>query len=131
MNVFLVEDNEDTASALGALFELEGIGFHCARSGAEALSAFTSGAHAAAPPDVLMLDLFLPDMAGAALVEKLAHVTAVPPIVLHSAASTSEIDEVACAIGAVATLRKPCSARDLVAATRRAAAQSDPVAPIV
>ena len=131
MNVFLVEDNDDTASALGALFELEGIGFRCARSGAEALHAFASGTHADTPPDVLMLDLFLPDMAGATLIAELSRVAAVPPIVLHSAASADELAEVAGAIGAFATLRKPCSARDLVEATRRAATQSESDAPVV
>jgi DNA-binding response OmpR family regulator len=117
VNVLLVEDNEDTALALGVLFQLEGIGFRSARSGAEALRAFATGA----APDVLMLDLFLPDMPGAALVAELGRVTSVPPVVLHSAASATEIADAAAAIGAVATLRKPCNARELIATTRRVA----------
>jgi DNA-binding response OmpR family regulator len=124
VNVLLVEDNEDTASALHALFELEGIGCRWARTGSETLQLFASGDHNGAPADVLMLDLSLPDMPGAKLVEQLASMTSVPPIVLYSAASPAELDEAASRIGATAILRKPCDAKDLLHATRRAAAQS-------
>jgi DNA-binding response OmpR family regulator len=129
MNVFLVEDNEDTAAALGALFELEGIGFRSARSGAEALHAFRDSL--SQPADVLMIDLLLPDMPGARLVQELASGSSLPPIVLHSAASPADLDAAAGTIGAVAVLRKPCNARELVETIRRAAVPLESDAPLV
>lgn len=127
MNVLLVEDNEDTASALGLLFELEGIGMRWTRTGEETLHLFSNaGPDGAAPPDVLMLDLTLPDMAGVALVQQLAKISALPPIVLYSASSNAELHRAAGELGAAAVLRKPCDARQIVETALRVAASVEP-----
>jgi DNA-binding response OmpR family regulator len=115
VNVLLVEDNEDTASALALLFELEGIGFRWTRSGAETLGLLSGSTR---HPDVMMLDLTLPDMSGVQLVSQLAGMGSVPPVVLYSAASTDELQRAAQQTGAAAILRKPCDTRSIVQTAR-------------
>ena len=122
MDVLFVEDDADTGDAMALLFEHAGLEFARARSGFEALSLFRAmGSDRSRRPAVLLLDLRLPDTRAERLVEQIARTGEVPPVVIYSASSPAELASASSAIGAVASLRKPCAGSLLVRTVRDAA----------
>lgn len=115
--VLVVDDDVITRSTLRREFLRNGWLVHTAAGCAEALAV----ARAAAPFDLVVADLRLPDGSGLDLVEALA--TAAPIVVMTSFASVPIAVE-AMRLGAVNFVTKPASAEDLLAA-----AQPDPRAP--
>jgi CheY-like chemotaxis protein len=69
MRVLVVDDSEDATELLGVMLEQLGYEHNRAHSGAEALRAFE--AHR---PDVVLLDLGLPDMDGCAVAQEMQKV---------------------------------------------------------
>ena len=105
LHLVLVEDDEDSAEAMSALFRAQGIDVACANSGEEALDLFRNDPRR--PVDVILLDLMLPDMSGAALVAALRTIITLPRVVIHSAVTLAEAQHAAHEVGAFAVLRKP------------------------
>jgi DNA-binding response OmpR family regulator len=122
MRVLLVEDDQSIASPLVRGLEREGFEVrHCERGG-DALAAFE-----AAPSDVVLLDLGLPDIDGFDLCRELRSRSEVPIIVVT--ARGDEIDRVVgLELGADDYVVKPFGLRELVAriraVTRRVASGS-------
>ena len=109
-SVFLVEDDRHIRDAVARALEAKG---HAVRSSGRALDAL--GEIVADPPDVVVLDLGLPDVDGSQLLRMLRGVTAVPVIVATARDDESEIVRLLDA-GADDYLVKPFSG----AAVRRA-----------
>jgi DNA-binding response OmpR family regulator len=105
VHLLLVEDDADSAEAISLLLRMQGMDVKWAASGAEALVFFR--AQPRPPIDVILLDLMLPDMDGAVLVDRIAEVAPVPPIVIHSAAPLDAAQAAGKRVGAVSVLRKP------------------------
>jgi two-component system, OmpR family, response regulator len=103
--ILLVEDDTDSGEALSLLLRSQGYDVAWAASGREALRSVRSDA--ARLPDLILLDLMLPDMDGAAVIERLAETGPVPPVVIHSASTLAEAQAAGKRIGAAAVLRKP------------------------
>ena len=123
MRVLIVEDDGALAGALAIMLRSRGDEPVVARSGMEALDLL-----AAVNTDIVILDLGLPDMDGASVLEKLRAWSAVPVVVLsarHDAAQKVR----ALDLGANDYVTKPFNVDELLArmraATRRVGATPD------
>ena len=129
MRVLLVEDDDTIASPLVRGLERDGFAVAHAETGAEARRAF-----AATPPDVVLLDLGLPDIDGFELCRELRHDSGVPIIVVT--ARGEEVDRVVgLELGADDYVVKPFGFRELVAriraVARRGTTRHDDAAPTI
>jgi DNA-binding response OmpR family regulator len=114
-HVVLIEDEPNIAEAISFILSREGVRVTHSASGAGAL-ALLQTAH----PDVLVLDLMLPDRSG---LEILAELRAVPalaalPVLMLTARGQHRDREAAERAGASAFLAKPFANADLLAAVR-------------
>ena len=110
--ILLVEDEESITTPLAEALEREGFTTHVARTVAEALE--LAGR---VRPDLVLLDLMLPDGSGYDVCRELRATSAVPIIVLS--ARGEEADRVVgLELGADDYVVKPFSARELIARIR-------------
>lgn len=113
--VLVVEDEPGIAEVIRYTLQSEGFAPEMAASGAQALALF-----AAAPPDLAILDIGLPDMSGFELfrqLQRLPGADSAPMIFLTARAE--EIDRVAgLELGADDYIAKPFSPRELAARAR-------------
>jgi CheY-like chemotaxis protein len=108
--VLFVDDDPDTLITLKRAIELFGHSASLASSGAEALQAVR-----AAAPDLIFVDMNLPDMSGLTLVEQLKSELALAgPIYMLSAGPEIDLIEKAKAAGAAAFLSKPIRLQQLL-----------------
>ncbi|MEX2224569.1 MAG: response regulator transcription factor [Candidatus Rokuibacteriota bacterium] len=115
LRVLIVEDEPDIRDLLVFHLEREGYQVTKCKSGAEALRAARS-----APPDLVLLDLMLPEMDGLEVCRRLRQdpVTQVIPIVMLTARG-DEVDRIlGLEMGADDYVVKPFSPRELVARIR-------------
>src|SRR4051794_20792810 len=109
MRVLIVEDEEAIAEPLAEGLRREGFEVTCAATGAEAL--------AAAEPDVVLLDLRLPDVDGLDVCRRLRERSSIPIIVVT--ARGEEADRVVgLELGADDYVVKPFGLRELIARIR-------------
>jgi len=108
--ILVVEDHHDSAELLQMILENEGYRVHCVETGRDALQVLTppsSRQSSEFHPDLILLDLRLPDMNGAEVVKELKkNQTEVPPVIILSADSPKSLKMAASSVGAVA-IRKP------------------------
>src|SRR5260370_8082325 len=83
--VLLIDDEPKIRRFLRAGFELHGFSVLEAENGADGLKAATFGA-----PDLIILDLALPDLHGTEVLERLRSWSNVPVIILSSVANQNE-----------------------------------------
>jgi DNA-binding response OmpR family regulator len=122
VRLLLVEDDPDSAEAVSIFLKWEGHDVDWVNTGRAALDRLGSPQNGATP-DVVLLDLTLPDMSGVAIVEELARGGGtLPPIVLLSARTDPQLAVAASAVGARQVLRKPFELTDLAGAIRAAKA---------
>jgi two-component system KDP operon response regulator KdpE len=121
--VLLVDDEASIQRAVGPLLKARGYELNVAGTGAEALRAFADR-----PPDLIILDLGLPDMEGTEVCRRIRAESAVPIVVLS--ARGAESDKVnALDLGADDYVTKPFGPEELLArirvALRRVQSQDD------
>lgn len=120
--ILIVDDHADSLTAMSLLLELESYEVVRAATGAETLRLID-----AERPDLVLLDLYLPDMSGAEICELLARrgVLRSLKVVIFSAAHESAEDiQRALALGAREYVAKPFRAEELL--TRIAAVLNEP-----
>jgi two-component system, OmpR family, response regulator RegX3 len=118
-NVLLVEDEESIVEPLREALGREGFDTSVARTAAEALQLARS-----AEPDVVLLDVMLPDGSGFDVCRELRRESAVPIIMVT--ARGEEADRiVGLEIGADDYVTKPFSAREVVARIRAVLRRTD------
>src|SRR4051812_42525918 len=100
--ILLVEDHEDSAELLTMLLEDEGFEVGWAATGAAAVALFDHGR-----PDVVLLDLTLPDVDGLELGKRLAAAPGAAPIVVMSAKAADVVADAADEVQAAAHVVKP------------------------
>ncbi len=107
--ILIVEDDEDTTQVVTMLLETAGYTTHAVDNAEAALSEINSST-----PDLVLLDLHLPDMHGLELLKQVRENSSLPMIVLSG--FTQERDKVvALEAGADDYLDKPFSPEELVA----------------
>lgn len=115
----IVEDNADCAELLKLILEDENWRVECVESGSEALRVLTDGLTGEVrnfDPDVMILDLRLPDMAGLEVIEQLQNRRVrVPPTVIITAGPPFALKEAMGRVGTIG-LRKPFDFEELFSA---------------
>jgi two-component system, OmpR family, response regulator RegX3 len=120
--VLIVEDERSFVDALTVALTREGLEVEAAMDGRQGVEAFRRGS-----PDVVLLDLMLPGMAGLDVLRLIRASSSVPVIVVS--AKDAEADVVAALeLGADDYITKPYSVRELVARIRAAVRRSSPPA---
>ena len=123
LRILLIEDDREIARAL--LLRLKAIGHDpfAMHEGASGLAAAISTI-----PDIIILDLRLPDMDGFAVLQQLQHheIARVIPVIVVSANVAERAKREAMLLGAHCFIEKPYDFRKLVAAIDRAASMQLP-----
>ncbi len=122
--ILVVDDHADSLAAIGLLLELENYEVRRASTGAETLREIERER-----PDLVLLDLYLPDMSGAEICEILRRRGLLPGlrVAIFSAAHESADDiHRALALGACEVLAKPFRAEELLARIQALLANADP-----
>lgn len=110
--ILLVEDEEALADSIRYSLEREGYGVSVAADGRRAIEQFR-----ATEPDLIILDLMLPEMSGLDVVRSIRQSSTVPIIIVT--AKDSEADKVTgLELGADDYVTKPFSVRELVSRVR-------------
>ena len=110
--ILVVEDDAAVRNLMAVTLDTQGYQYHLARNGSEALMEATTH-----QPDVMLLDLGLPDMEGVDIIRKLRGWTSMPIIVIS--ARTEDADKVeALDAGADDYLTKPFSVDEMLARLR-------------
>jgi DNA-binding response OmpR family regulator len=112
--VLVVESRADDAAALAAMLRLKGFDARTARTGADALAA--AAAH---PPQVVVLDLDLPDADGCELIRRLRARPDPPAVAVVTGHTGPAVRREAAAAGAAAYLLKPAEPDQLAALVGR------------
>jgi two-component system, OmpR family, response regulator RegX3 len=109
VRILVVEDDESYREALYAGLSIEGFDIELAADGGEGLRRFASQ-----PPDLVLLDVLLPGMAGTEVCRRMRDIAPVP-VIMVSALNT-EVDVVlGLDLGAADYVTKPYRLRELVA----------------
>lgn len=119
-HILVIEDDIDIAQMLLLLFDMEGYSAAMVRTGADALELLlpcleqqSGGATLVDPapglcPDLILLDLQLPDMNGEEIIQRLSSISlAAPPVIVLTARRQQAAEEVALEINAAGILLKP------------------------
>ena len=114
--ILVVEDHPESVELLRMILEDEGYSVQSVATGRraiQAVSAPSSDESPDPPPDLILLDLRLPDMTGVEVVRELQeNLPEVPPVVFLSADSPQSLKEAARSVGA-SSVRKPFNLDEL------------------
>ena len=114
-SILIIEDDSDLAELMAITLRTVGHEIHHAPDGRSALAALQ-----VSRPDLVLLDIMLPDIVGFSLCEALRRLTATDrlPILVVSACDEYEARPLAIAAGANGFLAKPFEPRQLLARVR-------------
>ncbi len=126
--VLVVDDEPGMVSYLRTLLELNSYSVEAVSSGAEAVAAVSHGA----APDVVLLDLVMPDMDGLDTLERLRQINPRLKVIMLSCVTVTRKVVAAMRLGAQDYLTKPFEESELNAAIGRCLEQSTaPLEPVV
>ncbi|MEK6793813.1 MAG: response regulator [Spirochaetota bacterium] len=114
LSILVLDDNDDVRDEIVEFLELTGytaVGLRCA---SEALKAIEKS-----PPDILILDLRMPDMDGMQVLEKLKAMNVHLDIIMASGYVDQEMESKAKELGATAVLHKPLAVEAIIAAIQK------------
>lgn len=106
--ILMIEDEEAISDILSYALRKEGYRVHCAKTGEEGLRLF-EGVH----PDIVILDLMLPDLSGFDICKKLTTISSIPILMLT--ARDQMIDKLlGLELGADDYMTKPFDIREVI-----------------
>jgi CheY-like chemotaxis protein len=103
LRILLIEDDLDSGDAMSLLLRKQDARVEWASNAEEAITFYRRNSDF----DLIFVDLMLPEMDGATLIERLSEIAPLPAVVIHTAASTATAMEAARRIRAATILRKP------------------------
>jgi CheY-like chemotaxis protein len=114
-HILIVDDIDDNVALLKTLLETEGYSVETATGGWAALRQIKARC-----PDLILLDIMMPDMSGYEVIERIRNKLELPtvPIVLVTAYTDISREE-GLAMGANCLLRKPIDSNELLACVKR------------
>ena len=111
MKILIVDDEQEIRDALGRKLRREGLNVFLAGNGIEGLRLFHSE-----KPDLVILDIVMPEMDGLTLCQRIREVAETPPVMMLSANAITEDDIVkGLNVGADEYLVKPIRLNEFVA----------------
>ncbi|MFI5339617.1 MAG: response regulator [Candidatus Methylomirabilales bacterium] len=113
--ILIIDDDKLIRWSLSTMLGRAGYRIREAATGKEGLAAVESGT-----PDLVLLDIMLPDMDGLAVLEVIRHAHPELPVLTMTADSTPETVRQALRLGAGGHLEKPCDSAALLAAVSEA-----------
>ncbi|MBV8979843.1 MAG: response regulator transcription factor [Acidimicrobiia bacterium] len=119
--VLLIDDDPSITEVFGTALELQGFTVTIAHGGRDGLSCLDAGA-----PNVILLDVALPDMSGIAVCEAMRKLTTAPILMISGRASETDVIA-ALEAGADDYLIKPFGTAELVARIRAALRRTTPM----
>ncbi|HEV8453947.1 MAG TPA: response regulator transcription factor [Gemmatimonadales bacterium] len=111
--ILLVEDNRDFAATLRSNLEREGYAVRIAATGVEGLEQVGRE-----PPDLVILDLMLPQLNGFAVLQRMRDQGLLMPVLIMTALGTEEEKLRGFGLGADDYIVKPCGLREILARVR-------------
>lgn len=119
--ILVVDDEEQIRTIFLTVLERKGHRVLLARDGAETLRQVKRER-----PDVILLDLILPDMNGLTVLRQIQRVTPAIPVIVVTGQGTDEIETEARALGVTDFLKKSFSLHELGAALKRVVTDPSP-----
>jgi CheY-like chemotaxis protein len=114
-SLLIIEDNALAREGLGLVLQQRGYQVTLTADGRQALAYFEGGAR----PDLILLDMLMPDVDGWQFLEKLGRLVPFPSIPLIIMTSTIITRDWALDHGAAGFLKKPFSTEELLAEIER------------
>ena len=114
-SVLIVDDEEGIRSSLSSILSEEGYRVEAVASGEECLRRLTEG-----PVDVVLLDVWLPNMDGVQTLERLRHGGVMPMIIMISGHASIETAVRATKLGAFDFIEKPLSLETVTRTIKKA-----------
>jgi len=108
-SILLIDDEKDLCALLGDAFRARGFQVESAHTCGEALKCLARGR-----PDLILLDLSLPDGEGLALLSHLRKSMPAPAVIITTAFGSEEVRSQAEQLGALGFLDKPYDEEDVL-----------------
>lgn len=127
--ILLVDDDQDILAGMDLAFRGEGATTCLASDGAAALAMLDEAVAAEDRPDLVVLDMMLPGASGLLILETLATLEGMPPIVMITANLGQRHRTFAESLGVAAYLVKPVPLEQLIQVVERTLADGDEAIP--
>ena len=119
-NLLLVDDDPDMLDMLRQLLVAEHYNVRVARDGREALQEMRRQT-----PDIILLDLAMPDLNGAATLKEIRKAWGPLPVIVHTAFANGELMKQAMASSPFTLLAKPCTSDQILETIRKVQRSGD------
>jgi len=119
-NVLVIDDDPDMLEMLRHLLIAEQYNVRIARDGREGLTEIRRQA-----PDLVLLDLAMPELNGAATLKEIRNEWGQIPVILHTAFADGELMKQAMAFSPFTLLAKPCSSEQILETVRKVQRSGD------
>ncbi|HSA64751.1 MAG TPA: sigma-54 dependent transcriptional regulator [Nitrospira sp.] len=117
-SILVVDDEEAIVSSLSSILEDEGYEVSVAKSGAEALKTYTAD-----PPDLMLLDIWMPDMDGLETLRRIKELVPTAQVMVMSGHGSIETAVKAIKLGAYDYIEKPLSLENVTLRVKHALEQ--------
>src|SRR5689334_24371002 len=117
-SILVVDDEEAIVSSLSSILQDEGYEVSVAKSGAEALKTYMAD-----PPDLMLLDIWMPDMDGLETLRRIREFVPTAQVMVMSGHGSIETAVKAIKLGAYDYIEKPLSLENVTLRVKHALAQ--------